>query len=273
MPGSLSCLEAKRPEHLYGCGHAGAQTRPLRGRMAGPALRRPLPMPVGHYIGEARMADAYLVGVVKVTAKWQCLGEIANMTQHFFKDVPASLLSAGDRATLQNHVQVWWLTGHGGTTVAQKTLHPSVVTYIGCDITEYTTATSGGDPITNTESESDAATGGSGTLPPQVSICLTKLTGASGASARGRAYLPFISSLALEPSLFVIDPSTQVAHGHNWAQLLNAINIGSVPVTAHVFSHKQSVSRAVTAIRTGSLFDTMRSRKNALVETFVSSPV
>jgi len=109
------------------------------------------------------------------------------------------------------------------------------------------------------------------TLPPQTALVVTLLTGAPGRSARGRIFLG-----GLAQGVGTTDGRVPIAlrdrYARNIAGFYGAVRNnpgGGDDFRPVVVSPKLGTARKITAITVGDLYDTMRSRRNRLVEARV----
>jgi len=116
---------------------------------------------------------------------------------------------------------------------------------------------------------------GTTTLPGQVALCVTLLTGGAGRSRRGRLYLGgFGATNMLETNGRVIAGATQ-AVADNIAKFYTELrneNGGDLyrPV---VVSPTLGIARKITSVQVGDVWDTMRSRRKARGEARVGAVV
>lgn len=108
-------------------------------------------------------------------------------------------------------------------------------------------------------------TGLSGSNPPQIAVCVTLRTAFAGRTHTGRFYLPTpgittttATGRFLPADVLEVITATKAAF---------AAGIGAGWTAVNVFSNKLHVVNPVTAIDCGDVLDTMRSRRNKLVET------
>lgn len=104
-------------------------------------------------------------------------------------------------------------------------------------------------------------------LPTQIAIAISIWAGTrtNGTPMKGRFYLPAPSHSALAGHGVLLGP-TQTEITNNMSGFLAALNTaGHVP---SVWSKKEGRLNYVTKVRVGSKVDTMRSRRNAIPETY-----
>jgi hypothetical protein len=118
--------------------------------------------------------------------------------------------------------------------------------------------------------------GGSGSMvPPQCAIVVTTLTGAPGRSARGRMFLGGLSNNGND---FTgrINPLTRdrlaKGVGGMFTQLRSSGFQADV-IRPVVVSPTKNDARKITAVQVGDVYDTMRSRRNKLVEARIRQSV
>lgn len=119
-----------------------------------------------------------------------------------------------------------------------------------------------------------SGTGGSG-LPPQVALVVTLLTGVPGRSGRGRM---FLGNLAYPNALVSgrVAPEVQASVARNIAGFLTAVRddpLAEDDFRPVVVSPTTSTARKITSVSVGNVYDTMRSRRNKLVEARVTASV
>jgi hypothetical protein len=115
------------------------------------------------------------------------------------------------------------------------------------------------------------------TFAPQLALAVSWLTDRTrGLANKGRIYIPMP---ALTPDgSGQVGPALRQNIADNWAGLLNQFNnepgIDTSTLTASVVSGvRDGAKEQIRSVRVGSVLDTMRSRRNALVETYTTAPV
>ena len=188
---------------------------------------------------------------------------------------------------------VWWLVGDSatpdavngriGTTLLDE-IWPSTSGGIkpefpaGVVLSRYVTRFI--DPSTGgTTGVSEAlvtrnGTGSGSPLPPEVSVCVSLKTTASGASGRGRCYLPplIVGSLSSTGGL---DSGHAGDLADGWAAGLTALNADTTFTVSEVcvYSRKLHSVAPVIACRVGTTFDAQRRRRNVSGESYATASV
>lgn len=127
-----------------------------------------------------------------------------------------------------------------------------------------------GGPATDQAEETVTLAGSSSSVPvpANVAVVATLLTGAPGRSRRGRMYWPAFQSSALDTTGRIEAPFPS-----NLATFLadtfGQINIAGTR-TVGVYSRTNASISDVQAVSVGDVWDTMRSRRNAVTENRVS---
>jgi hypothetical protein len=106
----------------------------------------------------------------------------------------------------------------------------------------------------------------SGPLPPQLAVCVSLKTAVNTRRGRGRFYLPGLCKGGINSTNGRIGTgtmSTIVDAVANYQTALNALGVG-----LGVNSRADSVVRPVTSARIGNVLDTIRRRRDHLVEVY-----
>ena len=116
----------------------------------------------------------------------------------------------------------------------------------------------------------DAGSTTVGSLPNQCAVVVSKVTGFAGSRNRGRMFLPPVANDKLTASGRLGSTTlTSLSNGITaWNNSL--IGDGFTPV---LVSPSQSANLVITTLRIGDVVDTMRSRRNALAETYTNISV
>lgn len=119
-----------------------------------------------------------------------------------------------------------------------------------------------------------AGTSGGNPLPAEVSVVLSLRTGFSGASFRGRLYLP-PPTISANNSNGRLDTTAQGVLVTSLAAAMVAMNADVTYGTADVvvWSRKLLIPTVVVSIDMGDVFDAQRRRRNSLVESRTSASV
>lgn len=107
-------------------------------------------------------------------------------------------------------------------------------------------------------------------VAPQVSLAITLRTAASrGLASRGRFYIP-LPARALETT-GLLSPTAQGDYAEAATDYLDALNAALTPWRVSVMSEVgDGAVRPVTYVQVGRVLDTIRSRRNAFTENYVS---
>lgn len=162
-----------------------------------------------------------------------------------------------------------WPSGAGGV----KSYHSSAVILASVQ-TRIIEPIAGGVVSTATAAYSRAGTAGGNSLPAEVSTVLSLRTGLSGASYRGRLYLP-PNSVTQCSSLgrLVAGDLTNILAA--WQAAFVAMNADTTYTSADIVvrSRLHQVSTVVVSIDLGDVFDAQRRRRNQLTESRSSAVV
>lgn len=128
------------------------------------------------------------------------------------------------------------------------------------------------DGTTNVTGESILATPYAGTstykcLPPEVSLCVSLRTPYSGASYRGRMYLPPLDTRTCDDSGAVIT-GTRNDVGASMKTFFDDWNADSATQPVGVASNKLGVINTVTQVWVGNVWDSQRRRRNSIPESY-----
>jgi hypothetical protein len=115
-------------------------------------------------------------------------------------------------------------------------------------------------------------TAASNPLPPQVAVCVTLRSATMSARGRGRFYLPAPAAGALAGTGRIL-PAAVTALKVSLNAMWTALGGASQPVLPQVFSKVSSTFHQGTTYDVGDVFDTMRSRRNKLVESRTGAAV
>ncbi len=154
-------------------------------------------------------------------------------------DAPVNLLLAGDDSVTVDRVTCYWYPGPGPAAA------------VGA----------------STEAPVDFA-GGSVSLPPQVSVVLSLLTGFPGGSYRGRLYWP--ATACTLGSNYNLTGPTAASLASSAAQFLDDAGITQQTATnlqASVYSPTLDVMTPVIGVSVGNVLDTQRRRRDGLIES------
>lgn len=111
--------------------------------------------------------------------------------------------------------------------------------------------------------------GASGYLPLQTALAVSFYTARPGATGRGRAFLP-LQGVALDQGDFIVSTSRAQAFADAVATIGRGMSTGPGPVVGqHAVMSSKGYATDVTSYRCGRVPDTMRSRRNALKESYV----
>lgn len=109
-------------------------------------------------------------------------------------------------------------------------------------------------------------------LPLQCSSVVTLRTALSGASFRGRVYMPPMVTTTIDTNGY-LGPPQPVTLASAVANYLHGVNAGSVTWEACVYSRKNSSMSVITSVDVGTVIDTQRNRRSDLIETRSSAAV
>lgn len=134
----------------------------------------------------------------------------------------------------------------------------------------------GGDLSIVAEATPDAPIAGvtTASLPADVALVATLLTGVPGRRTRGRLYIPALGVNIQTPELRV-NTGSLAGFANGVAVLLTDIAeaAGALgPLGAVVVSQVGSLATPVTSVRVGDVYDTQRRRQNSLIENTASWP-
>jgi hypothetical protein len=113
---------------------------------------------------------------------------------------------------------------------------------------------------------------------PQIALALSMGTGLRGKrGVRGRVYLPAAPFTMVSSNSPYIDPAAIASVATKFTAFLDDLNNwpgfdGSAP-EVHVVSLVEPISNRVTSVRVGNVYDTMRSRRSAIKETYTERAV
>lgn len=192
--------------------------------------------------------------------------------------VLSGALALGDEWSSSFHCDVATLTAPSSTAGAVKTaLENNWATiassyYSGTKLQKvsvYEIPITGG-PATDQAEETLTLAGSSSSVPvpANVAVVATLLTGAPGRSRRGRMYWPGFQSSALDGSGRIEAPFPSNL-ANFLADTFGEINVVGTRLVG-VYSRTTSSINAVQAVSVGDVWDTMRSRRNAVTEGRVS---
>lgn len=116
----------------------------------------------------------------------------------------------------------------------------------------------------------DAGSSTAGALPNQCAIVVSKQTGFAGSRNRGRMFLPPPGVGALTAS-GRLSSTALTALAAGMTAFKNSI--AGDGFTLVLVSPSQSANTVITTLRIGDVIDTMRSRRNALAETYTNVAV
>lgn len=109
-------------------------------------------------------------------------------------------------------------------------------------------------------------------LPLQCSSVVTLRTPFSGASFRGRVYMPPMHTGTIS-TLGYLDTTPRSELVSGVSNYLNSVNAGTTDWSVAVYSRKNSAMTPVTSIDVGTVIDTIRARRGGLVESRLSSAI
>jgi hypothetical protein len=113
------------------------------------------------------------------------------------------------------------------------------------------------------------ANGSTSPLPLQTALAISYGTARPGASGRGRSFLPFQDGTSIDPDFRISTATTQnyaTRMGHVVFQL-NAIG------TPCVVASSKGYLSPITTVRVGKVPDTMRSRRDRLIEGYIAGSI
>jgi hypothetical protein len=135
----------------------------------------------------------------------------------------------------------------------------------------------GGNTVRQDLSPFIQTSGGPPSFAPQIALAVSWTTDRTrGLANKGRIYIPMP---AVTPDASgQIPPALRQSIATNWAQLLADFNnepgLDTTTMTAMVVSGvRDGAKEQIRGVRVGSVLDTQRSRRNALVETYTTAPV
>jgi hypothetical protein len=141
--------------------------------------------------------------------------------------------------------------------------------------------TGGGAFVQGDKVGTTAATGTGANFPFQIALAVSLATARAGAGGRGRYYLPVpVGAVSIVDGL--LTTSDQSAHLTRSKAFLDGINADmalqgfgrvSVASSGSVTKGLPAGLSTVTNVRVGRVLDTIRSRRNALLERYVTSPL
>jgi len=116
----------------------------------------------------------------------------------------------------------------------------------------------------------DAGSSSTGTCPPQLAICVSKITGFAGSRNRGRMFLPTpdVSALTTLGRLSATARTNLAAGITAWKNSL--IGDGFTPC---LVSASQNANVIITTLRIGDVLDTIRNRRGSLAEAYTTITV
>jgi hypothetical protein len=162
--------------------------------------------------------------------------------------------------------QLW----NGSATPADsiKQLYPAA-TIIDELVTTELSPTNGHNVHQAISTPSLAGTGSGAALPPQTAICVSLRTGLPTRAGRGRFFLP--APIVAESSVGRINATAQ---GQIVAAVAGMMGVLTDALFPAVVYHAQfRTTDAVTSIDVGDVFDTIRRRRDKLIEVRMSSAV
>lgn len=167
-------------------------------------------------------------------------------------------------------VDYWGQSGGNGAgqTYALKWVKWNAVDEVGIQHTNPTVQADVTPAVTPT---AFAPLGGS--QLPQIALALSMGTGLRGKrGVRGRVYLPAAPYTMVSASSPYIDPAAITSITTKFKTFLDALNNwpgwdGPAP-EVHVVSTVEPISHKVTSVRVGNVYDTQRSRRSAIKETY-----
>lgn len=114
-------------------------------------------------------------------------------------------------------------------------------------------------------SSTPTGSAGGSSMPPEAAEVLTLRTPFSGASFRGRIYLP---PVAVSECTSDGDISEEAQHAFvdNWATFFDAVIADASDITPVVYSRKNRSTSPISRIDMGTIMDVQRSRRRSLVE-------
>lgn len=117
-------------------------------------------------------------------------------------------------------------------------------------------------------------------MPLQTACVISLVTDRAGATGRGRVFMPFPSG-GLD-SDYSFGPTVTANIADKWKLFFDAVNTagegapqagGGVLATSLVVASSKGYNTLVTGIRVGTIPDTMRSRRGAMVEGYLARPL
>lgn len=173
---------------------------------------------------------------------------------------------------LAARIGLTWLAVLGDSNVGLVTLLGTKTSYSGVSVAEILNPTTGQlAPATHYNYPYPIAGNGSGNTPPQVSVCISLTAGArpNGQPIKGRFYLP-------PPHASLYSSVGRLSNPDSWAGFIGeyfaALNDAQEPtITPVVWSRTLGTFSAVQSVRVGDVLDTVRSRRNALVEQYTTA--
>lgn len=166
-------------------------------------------------------------------------------------------------------------------TAAVNAFHSSSMFHTGCKVVGWRGYQIGADGNTtddgNNLKRNDYATPVAGTgsniHPPQIALVVSTIGASRGPAQFGRAYMPGISQ-SVDANTQTISPGAALSLGGQFKTLVEALKNAMYPVTVvgesliNVSSIGTGHTQDVKTYRVGRVFDTMRSRRNKLLEDY-----
>lgn len=174
----------------------------------------------------------------------------------------------GDVATA---VKAWWGVSGGNGAGSVYKLEWVKFNAVGSDGKQHTNPTVQAAVSPTITPSAFSPLGGSAL--PQVALALSMGTGLRGKrGVRGRVYLPPANFTMVSGSSPYIDPAQISSVATKFKNFLDDLNNwpgfdGTAP-EVHVVSTVAPISHKVTSVRIGNVYDTQRSRRSAIKETY-----
>lgn len=173
------------------------------------------------------------------------------------------LQTMADTASFLGDTELW-------TGIKDK--YPPGVKFVGARVQH---VSDGGVVLGSAESiltTPDAGTGGTAALPSEVAVVISLRTATAGARGRGRMYMPGFAADVVTAAGAILPAATeQLADASQ--EFFNAWNADPTTTTAVVVSMVGSSTDAINSIRVGSIYDSQRRRRDALVESYQSRAI
>jgi len=149
-----------------------------------------------------------------------------------------------------------------------KQLYPAGTTVDELETTELSALT-GKNVSQATSSPALAGTGSGAALPPQVAVCVSLRTALPTRAGRGRFFLPAPIVTVSSAGRIGSTPRGQILAAAEG--MLQSLSDSGYP--AVVYHRNDLTTTSVTTVKVGDVFDTIRRRRDKLIESYVSAAV